>query len=331
MSEHSTSDQSSLSETARPRFIFNPPPGGDISVRSCDGQVFCVHTLLLGLASSVFSDMSTIGTQTAEIIDLAEDSESLSVMLVHIYPSGIPPPLDSFELLEKSLKVAQKYDIQAMLQKLDRALSTESSCKELFKADPIRMFHLSATHSLRQSQTVAIREVRPRHCDLSCPEDIAKLAETYPNSSHVIALMGVQAARAEILFRFFYDLGYEDGLDVCNPTPDDENSWLICKDCKTKMITNFTAPVTYYPIWLNSWVHSLYRKFINEPFGTHAHLFTVPMFETLISRPGNTPFCQSCIKAALKAKKGRILEAWLRDVQAELEERLEALDDLLVL
>ncbi|KAG9090118.1 hypothetical protein FRC06_001219 [Ceratobasidium sp. 370] len=183
--------------------------------------------------------MSAIGTRTAEVIDLAEDSETFSVMLVYIYPSSIPPPLGSFELLEKSLGVAQKYDLKAMLQRLDRALSTESSYKELIKSDPLRIFHLSVTYGLQQSQTVAIRGVQPRHCDLLYPDGIIQLAKTYPSSSHVIQLMGIQAARAEALFRCFYDLGYGDGLGVCNTTPDDKNSWLIRKDCKTKMIADF--------------------------------------------------------------------------------------------
>ncbi|KAG8745677.1 hypothetical protein FRC10_007374 [Ceratobasidium sp. 414] len=231
--------------------------------------------------------MSAIGTRTTEVIDLAEDSETLSVMLAYIYPSGVPPPLGSFGLLEKSLEVAQKYDLKAILERLDRALSTESSYKELIQSDPLRTFHLSVTYGLQQSQTVAIREVQPKHCDLSSINDIVQLAKVYPGSSHVIALMGVQAARAEILFRFFY-----------NP---------IC------------------------WAPSLYESFIDAPSEDHSHLFTLGMFNTLIYRPCIMPFCKLCVKVALKAKNGQVLEAWLRSVKDELEDELKELEVLFTL
>ncbi|KAG8774578.1 hypothetical protein FRC12_001902 [Ceratobasidium sp. 428] len=313
----------------RPSFTFSPPPGGDISIRSCDGQVISVHTLILGLASSMFSDMFTVGTRVDEVVDLAEDSETISIMLAYIYPSGVPPPLDSFDILEKSLVVAQKYDLKAMLGRIDRSLSTESACKTLVENDPIRVFSLTVTYELRESQIAAIRAVRPTHADFSCSNTLTWLAREHPSSAHIVKLVGIQAARAEVLFHFFFDLGYQHDtpLAVYNHTPDDKTSWLICEDCRAKMVTSTaTLPIRYFPAWLNGWASSMYKRFREEPGKNHSHHFTIEMFDTLVRRPRNAPFCQNCVKTALKAKKGRVLKAWLQEVEEDLVERLTELD-----
>ncbi|KAG8708303.1 hypothetical protein FRC09_001330 [Ceratobasidium sp. 395] len=318
----------------RPSFTFNPPPGGNISIQSSDGQVFSVHTLILGLASSMFSDMFTVGTRVEEIIDLAEDSETISIMLAYIYPSGVPPPLDSFDILEKSLVVAQKYDLKAMLEKIDRSLSTESACKTLVENDPLRVFSLTVTYELHESQIAAIRAVRPTHADLSRSGTLTELAHEYPGSAHIVKLIGIQAARAEVLSEFFYDLGYRQDppLAVYNQTPDDKTSWLICEDCRVKTVTiTTTLPVRYFPVWLNGWASNMYKRFREEPRKDHSHCFTVEMFDTLVRRPRNAPFCQNCVKTALKAKKGRVLRTWLEQVEEDLVDRLQALDQDILL
>ncbi|KAG9119136.1 hypothetical protein FRC07_006002 [Ceratobasidium sp. 392] len=325
--EHST-ETSVVFPVDPPPFVFSPPPGGDLSIRSCDNQVFSVHSLILGLASSVFSDMSVVGTRSAEVIDLAEDSETISIMLAYIYPSGIPPPLNSFHLMEKRLAVAQKYDLKAMLQRLDRSFATESSYKSLIEYDPLRLFDLSVAYDLRESQTTAIRTVQPRHCNLLTIEKIKWLANTYPSSAPAIKLMGIQAARAEILFRFFYG---DNSLTVNNITPNEENSWLICKDCRLKTITSMPVIVTYYPTWLHGWTSGVYRLFSKEPLKDHHHCFTTRMFNPIIRSRQNDPVCQLCIKAALKAKKGQVLKDWLESVEEALMDRLKELEDLLAL
>lgn len=97
----------SLSSVVSPTpYAFKPPLGGDVSLRSADGKIFCLHTLILSLASSAFSDMFAIGTQSTEIIDLSDDSEAISLMLGFIYPSALPPVVVTYELLEKCLRIA---------------------------------------------------------------------------------------------------------------------------------------------------------------------------------------------------------------------------------
>ena len=90
-----------------------------ITIRSNDGVAFRVHSIILGVASSIFSDMLPIGTNSAGIIELGDESEALAPTPAFIYPSSLSPALNTFELLDKSLRITQKYHMETMLKTLD--------------------------------------------------------------------------------------------------------------------------------------------------------------------------------------------------------------------
>ncbi|KAG9119963.1 hypothetical protein FRC07_004759, partial [Ceratobasidium sp. 392] len=56
-------------------FSYQPPAGGDISLKSSDGVVFLAHSVLLGMSSSVFSDMLSTASPS-DVIELGDDAES---------------------------------------------------------------------------------------------------------------------------------------------------------------------------------------------------------------------------------------------------------------
>ncbi|KAH7340217.1 hypothetical protein B0J17DRAFT_650394 [Rhizoctonia solani] len=122
-------------------FAFQPPAGGDVVLRSCEGTVFNAHSVLLGLASTVFAGMFS-GVSTADTIDLAEDAETISLMLAFIYPIT-PPPITTVDQLEKVMLFSQKYDITKMIEYVEKTVLPES---ELIHSDPIRVFRASTKH-----------------------------------------------------------------------------------------------------------------------------------------------------------------------------------------
>jgi hypothetical protein len=116
--------------------------------------------------------MFTVGTKSTKVIDLAEDSETISLMLGLIYPSGAMPIVNTFELLEKSLEVAQKYNIDIILKRIDHALSSETFYKDMIQSDPLRLFDLSGAYGLRESRTAAAKEVNPYHLNSGSVEGV---------------------------------------------------------------------------------------------------------------------------------------------------------------
>ncbi|KAF8610594.1 hypothetical protein BDV93DRAFT_517693 [Ceratobasidium sp. AG-I] len=71
----------------------------------------------MGLASSVFKDMLSIGAKSDEVVELAETSSLLSLMLQFIYSSKTPA-ITSLSVIELALRIAQKYDIKGAIDML---------------------------------------------------------------------------------------------------------------------------------------------------------------------------------------------------------------------
>ncbi|KAG8699096.1 hypothetical protein FRC08_005508 [Ceratobasidium sp. 394] len=109
--------------------------GGDVVLCSLDGVKFCVHSVVLSLASPVLAHMFRDATQQA-IIKCAETSEMLSLMLKSIYPRS-PPPIPSFEILEQGLHLVDKYQLEGMKLRLLKELSVKGSPVSVF-SDPLR-------------------------------------------------------------------------------------------------------------------------------------------------------------------------------------------------
>ncbi|KEP47891.1 BTB/POZ domain protein [Rhizoctonia solani 123E] len=156
--------------------LFHPPTGGDLTLRASDGTEFKVHSLLLHIASSVFADMFQVGTNNHRVVDLAEDSQTLSLMLEHIYPVK-SPTIDSFDKLESCLTVAQKYDIKGMMGNLDAELRCGAK-SELVAGDPLRACVLADSFGLSEAGKVLARLVDWK-TQLLTPEALTRL-RTFP-------------------------------------------------------------------------------------------------------------------------------------------------------
>ncbi|QRV94313.1 The BTB (BR-C, ttk and bab)/POZ (Pox virus and Zinc finger) domain [Ceratobasidium sp. AG-Ba] len=324
-------------------FAFEPPAGGDITFRSKDGIAFSVHSIILGLVSPVFSDMTTVGKKSGETIDLDDDAESISILLAFVYPSSIWPTIDSVDMLEKCLQIAQKYNIEKIPQALDRDLSLNSSLINSWHSDPLRIFRLAVNHGLRKTQTLAAKAIAPNHIDLRQPSEVVKVAQEYPNAAHVVGLVGAQTIRVVILADILLEL-HDDLLPKTNLVPganqkkdftDAEGGTLMmCNRCIARS-SHFwsvnTRPTEYIPSWLHGWTREAYRALSDKPLEHCGFLFTL---DALIGLEDYLDVCEGCIEAAKHAsfhsfgRPGEVFESWASDVKHLIMRELKKLDPL---
>lgn len=314
---------------SRAPYVFEPPPGGDILLRTADDKLFCLHSVILGLASSVFSDMFAVGTESKEVINLADDSESLSLMLGFTYPSVVFPIIDTFGLLEKSLTIAQKYHVTPMIQRIDRSISHESFYKHFIQTDPLHLFKLCAAHGLRETQTAAARLVRAGPYDLLYPDSIIKFAKRYPSASHIIGMLGAQLIRVSTLRQAL--LGVDKDSFTRVRVDKVEFEWMICDSCRGKHITDEDIPFSYYPGWLRAWSVFAFDILSTRSWDDSSFLFTAGVLERLPTPNPNEEFCEACVEVARNARGGRTFEAWAAEVEGHLDLKLRQLEDLYVL
>ncbi|KDN48046.1 hypothetical protein RSAG8_03062, partial [Rhizoctonia solani AG-8 WAC10335] len=310
--------------------IFNPPPGGDICLRSKDGIEFQAHTVLLGLASSVFRDMFLVGTRREDAIDLAEDATTISIMLEFIYPNKQAPMVTSFDTLDSCLRMSQKYDLQSITQTLDTQLSINNTPQSLVYSDPLRAYQLALTYNLSKTKITAAPLITTSKADLCDPSRLSRVVQSHPSAS-LIRLIGIQGTRAKILAdvlfgfykrpmlptreHFFYDLSCEPcrgWLDKCESN-----------EARTGLYTH------HPPSWLLSWASLVYRTLLATPIEQCDDLFHVTVLERL---EGVTTACQDCLSDFWTYRDQRPkFDQWANNVKSTLKERLACLESLYAL
>ncbi|KAG9119135.1 hypothetical protein FRC07_006001 [Ceratobasidium sp. 392] len=329
----------------RPAFAFEPPPGGGVSLRSSDGSVFCVHSVILGLVSSVFADMFSIGRASEEEIRLDDDSESISLMLAFVYPSSMTPTIDRIDLLEKCLKISQKYNVQKIIQTLDRDLSrSEPQTRLIRSGDPLRIFRLAMTYGLPSCRVLAAKAVMPRHVNLQEPEGIVKVAQEHPASAHVIGMVGAQLLRskivADIVFEFeegflpetYVKAKYGQESDFINS---EGGGLMMCDGCAAQLedLWNIEErPLAYAPNWIYGWARYAYAELGCKPLDECKELFNPASF--VFWCKDYIDVCEDCVDATIEARDyssgppGQVFANWASQVRRLFEKELGALDCL---
>ncbi|KAG9126476.1 hypothetical protein FRC07_003292 [Ceratobasidium sp. 392] len=174
-----------------------PPPGGDIKLRSGDGVEFQVHTAILSMVSSGFQDMFTIGT-----------AEKNSVK---------KPDILDHDTLRACLEAAHKYDLSAMLEDID-ALLARSSFYSF--SSSIDMRRISIEYDPDQTRVAAARTILTGQPNPINPEILVELARVYPPYKHLISLPGIQGAKLNVLAEVLLDFDLSHFLmlvDTENP------------------------------------------------------------------------------------------------------------------
>ncbi|KAG8682109.1 hypothetical protein FRC09_017010, partial [Ceratobasidium sp. 395] len=306
-----------MDTTSGSTFSYQPPSGGDISLRSSNGDIFLAHSLILRLASSVFADMFSTATQN-DMIELSDDSESISLMLRFIYP---PPFLDPLPvgLLEKSLRIAQKYDVGEIITSIDHILVSQSSRGSgLTYSNPIDLFCLAVKYGLPKTQITAAEAIRPGHYTFESVSQIKQLAETYANAAGVIGLLGAHCIHTHHLS----DLLFGPQNILCPETEEDdyiEGRVMMCRRCFDYSGYDFTVSGDYAPIWFARWTVLAFRDLSSKPLEECSHLFDFSILETM-SLELNC--CRQCLDAAHAALGGDAFRGWAQNTRDILSKRL---------
>lgn len=311
----------------QPSFVFQPPSGGDVDLKSCDGVIFRAHSVLLGIASTVFADMFA-GATKSDTIELAEDAEPGSPMLAFIYPIT-PPPIHTVDLLEKFMAMSHKYDIDKMINFVDQIIQLQN---EVVLSDPLRVFRASAQYHFPAAQALAARSLRSHHCDMTSVEGILKLSKFFPNSSHVVGLVGAQAVRAKVLAGALLEKPLEHSIyPKCENIKDSHwgsysysKNYMICSNCWSKNRAYCDAHKHYKPGWISAWAIRIFNILLKKPVHQSDGYFSISCLSEIQSSGLET--CSTCISHTQSQQSS--FDQWAKEVKAALEKELEVLNSL---
>ncbi|KAG8747672.1 hypothetical protein FRC10_000215 [Ceratobasidium sp. 414] len=301
-------------------FNFQPPAGGDVSLKSSDGTIFTVHSMFLSFSSNVFSDMFASSTK-ADIVELAEDAETVSLMLAFVYPT-VRPPIDTIPLLEKAMIVAHKYEIEVLTKTLEQ---TASQQRALIRKDPLRVFRLAADCGLHEIQALSAKLMAPSHCDMATVSGLVQFAREYPESSRIIGVVGAQGARARVLDRLS-----PDKSTTLWPGSKLMDRWrvsimtgqMICESC----LKGGRVDSRYQPGWLNVWFKRLRSALAEKLLDECDSYFELSYVAAL---RGESGCCGVCVDAT--RNKAGLFGEWAKDTRLHLETELAELDVLYTL
>ncbi|KAH9074711.1 hypothetical protein EDB83DRAFT_2515575 [Lactarius deliciosus] len=143
---------------------FCPPFGhtdADTILRSSDQVDFPVYRIILSTSSSFFKSMfslpqpeASVSEKQNPVIDLTENSKTISILLALIYPvvSAATEP-ESLDDMIDVLVAAKKYDIPAVSQRLLQRF-TES---KLVRDKPVVAFCAAYSHELGEAARIAAK------------------------------------------------------------------------------------------------------------------------------------------------------------------------------
>jgi len=149
--------------------VDTPPPpflsplsfdDGDVILRA-RGADFKVHICLLRLVSPFFESMFSlpqpnVGKSEIPAIPMDDDAASLDFVLRSIYPLK-RPLATSIEQAEKVLKVAEKLDIEYVLEPIRDSLTQLLAAEP----DPLRSWAIATRYDLEGAQKAAILRFDP--------------------------------------------------------------------------------------------------------------------------------------------------------------------------
>lgn len=143
---------------ATPSFDF---PDADLILRAdgADASEFRVHCCVLAISSPFFRQMFTLpqplspqANTDVPVIDLAENTKTVDILLRFIYP--IPDPhITTLDELALVLAAAYKYDMAVVIDSLRRQLVELRFVKEY----PTRVYAIAARFDLEEEAKIASR------------------------------------------------------------------------------------------------------------------------------------------------------------------------------
>ncbi|QRW00760.1 The BTB (BR-C, ttk and bab)/POZ (Pox virus and Zinc finger) domain [Ceratobasidium sp. AG-Ba] len=300
-------------------FHFEVPTGGDISLTSCDGLEFAVHSEILGRFSSTFADMLSAGTKSEDTIVLGDDAESVSLMLAAIYCPDALCILD-LDPLEKLLRMSQKYDIPCVVCTFDATIP-QGLHGDFLKNDPFRLFRICTSYGLENTATLAVKSIQDQLGYFQNQKAVARLA-SLSGGSIILSLAGMGALRAKILHDVLYD--FQSGL----PPPDSDEepdpemlSNLLCTTCYKTLKNSIRYPdLTFRPHWLFDWARLSFNELISKDLDECSDLFQAGVFARVV-KIADHPYCAQEVRS-----HELIFNNWAGNVREKLRKELTQLD-----
>ncbi|KAG8695149.1 hypothetical protein FRC09_009363 [Ceratobasidium sp. 395] len=299
-------------------FSFQPPPGGNVTLKSSDGATFVAHSLLLSLASNVFSDMLTSNT-TADVVELAEDAETVSFMLACIYPAT-QPPLDTVPFLEKAMLLSHKYDIEGLVKAVKRA----GTQRELVRRDPARVYQAAGKYGFSEIETFSAKLVLGSDYDMTTVDGLVKFAEACPQYSRIIGVVGVHGARLRVLDSYSPDIS-NTLWPLIDGRWQQHNDNMTCEACWGRGRTYSQ----YKPGWLSLWFTRLHSVLINKPLDECDSYFELSYLAALRGETA-AGCCNTCIDRT-RDRSSYLFLVWAANTRSRLQEGLAKLDVLYTL
>ncbi|QRW00758.1 The BTB (BR-C, ttk and bab)/POZ (Pox virus and Zinc finger) domain [Ceratobasidium sp. AG-Ba] len=298
-------------------FSFQPPAGGDLTLKSSDGVTFVVHSVLLCIASKVFAGMFE-ASKVADIIDLTEDAEAISLMLAFIYPT-IRPQINTIPRIEKSILVANKYDIPVIEQTLNEIVP---SLHDVIRDDPLRLFHTAKNHGFRKIQTTAARLVLPGNQSMTTVEALVKYAKEYPEWASIIGVIGAQAIRVQLLNEIGLAPSYIWPSAKCFGNAA-AGADITCRKCaRYDYCYSTTISQRVRPGWLGAWATGLRTALESRTLDESLCWFELGILETLGS-------CSECVQQTFA--KRNLFKDWAKETLEVIRSKLDPLEVLYTL
>ncbi|KAG8690459.1 hypothetical protein FRC11_011446 [Ceratobasidium sp. 423] len=263
------------SASGRPRPKTEFSQGGDLILQSIDGSRFSVHSIILSVASPVFANMFEVASRgSGEVVELAETGEMIDLMLRFIYPKE-SPTISSFDMLDKAMHVANKYELEGMHRQLCRELGTPSSPVSCYK-DALGAFAFATAHGLNEEIKLA-QSLAQKAYQLNTVEDLLKLSATAPASIPWILLIGIPSVKSKIISTLLFSF-HEEPMKLVSCT-------FLCLNCvehQTK--TRYAAPE-----WQARWAHGLLAELTRRPMDDWEQLFQFEFLSEAVFRRGGSP------------------------------------------
>ncbi|KAG9089494.1 hypothetical protein FRC07_012329 [Ceratobasidium sp. 392] len=302
-------------------FSYQPPPGGDISLRSNDGVVFCVHSLILRLASPRFESWFLANSQSA-VYELSDDAESISLMLRFIYPPVFVDELP-IELLGKGLHIGHKYEVGGIITAIDHIMSHSLNKDGLIHSNTIRAFCLATIFRLPKTRAATAEALRPGYYNFSDPNEVTSLANTHTNAAGLIGLVGAHG----IHIRSLSDLLFSSGQTKILPDTPHRGDGIImaCRDCMDDERFEFEGYEIYKTSWFAYWSIIAFRALVSQPLGECDYLFQTPILDELLSTSGT---CKACIVVTRTALNGGVFLQWAHKAKSVIAAALKEVECL---
>ncbi|KAH9941543.1 hypothetical protein B0H21DRAFT_545041 [Amylocystis lapponica] len=232
---------------------FDSDPHADIILRSSDRVDFHVHKFLLSKASTFFRDMFTLPlTSTSHlressqaslpVMDLAEPSSTLDLLLRILYPGLAPPSMD-VDNAQVLFEASQKYAMHGVRERVGQMLSTS----RFLDTQPLRVYALACAYGFPHVARAAARSSlrtpifsRTAYVDeFRCMTGGAyhHLVQYHHRCGEVAsALVMASSSTAAI------DLAWARTTDIFHPTCCGSVDCLICKLTETCVHYNLNQP-----------------------------------------------------------------------------------------